>query len=55
MAKHAAQGKEFPIFFYGQRYAFEPVETVDERQAGAGAVIPAGLVVRRRSDKKART
>ncbi len=27
MAKHVAQGREFPIFFYGQRYAFEPVET----------------------------
>ena len=28
MAKHVLQGKEFPIFFYGQHYAFSPVETV---------------------------
>ncbi len=28
MAKHVVQGKEFPIFFYGQHYAFSPVETV---------------------------
>jgi len=28
MAKHVAQRREFPIFFYGQHYAFEPVETV---------------------------
>src|SRR5262245_41867453 len=28
MAKHVAQGREFPIFFYGQHYAFSPVETV---------------------------
>jgi hypothetical protein len=26
MAKHVAQGKEFPIFFYGQHYAFSSVE-----------------------------
>jgi len=26
MAKHLAQRKEFPIFFYGQHYAFSPVE-----------------------------
>ncbi len=28
MAKHVLQGKEFPIFFYGQHYAFSPVETL---------------------------
>jgi hypothetical protein len=28
MAKHLAQGKEFPIFFYGQHYAFSPVEAL---------------------------
>ncbi len=28
MAKHVLQGKEFPMFFYGQHYAFSPVETV---------------------------
>jgi hypothetical protein len=28
MAKHVAQAKEFPIFFYGQHYAFSPVETL---------------------------
>jgi hypothetical protein len=32
MAKHLAQGREFPIFFYGQHYGFSAVE------AGAGAV-----------------
>jgi hypothetical protein len=32
MAKHVAQGKEFPIFFYGQHYAFSSVE------AAAGAL-----------------
>ena len=32
MAKHVAQGKEFPVFFYGQHYALETVE------AGAGAL-----------------
>ena len=32
MAKHVAQGKEFPIFFYGQHYALATVE------AGAGAL-----------------
>ena len=26
MAKHVAEGKEFPLFFYGQHYAFSPVE-----------------------------
>jgi hypothetical protein len=26
MATHSAQGKEFPVFFYGQRYALETVE-----------------------------
>jgi hypothetical protein len=26
MAKHAAQGQEFPVFFYGQHYALETVE-----------------------------
>src|SRR4249920_2628563 len=42
MAKHVAQGKEFPIFFYGQHYAFSPVETVVSAIsfliAGVGAV-----------------
>src|SRR4051812_19940176 len=28
MAKHVSTGRSFPIFFYGQHYAFEPVETV---------------------------
>src|SRR4029077_3185372 len=32
MAKHVAQGKEFPVFFYGQHYAFSSVE------AAVGAV-----------------
>src|SRR5580704_17943280 len=32
MAKHLAQGREFPIFFYGQHYGFSSVE------AAAGAV-----------------
>jgi hypothetical protein len=32
MAKHVAQGKEFPIFFYGQHYGFAPLE------AAAGAL-----------------
>ena len=32
MAKHVAQGKEFPVFFYGQHYALETVE------AGVGAL-----------------
>ncbi len=32
MAKHVAEGKEFPIFFYGQHYALATVE------AGAGAL-----------------
>jgi hypothetical protein len=32
MAKHVAQGKEFPVFFYGQHYALETFE------AGAGAL-----------------
>jgi hypothetical protein len=32
MAKHVAQGKELPIFFYGQHYALATVE------AGAGAL-----------------
>jgi len=32
MAKHLAQGKEFPVFFYGQHYAFSSVE------AAAGAL-----------------
>ena len=26
MAKHVAQGKEFPIFFYGQHYALATIE-----------------------------
>ncbi len=39
MAKHVAQGKEFPIFFYGQHYAFSPVETV----AGALSFLIAGV------------
>jgi hypothetical protein len=42
MAKHVAQGREFPIFFYGQHYAFSPVETVVSAVgfliAGVGAV-----------------
>jgi 4-amino-4-deoxy-L-arabinose transferase-like glycosyltransferase len=51
MAKHVAQGKEFPIFFYGQHYAFSPVETVVTATsfliAGVGAVPlkVAGLVL----------
>jgi hypothetical protein len=32
MAKHVAQGKELPVFFYGQHYAFSTVE------AAAGAL-----------------
>jgi hypothetical protein len=32
MAKHLAQGKEFPIFFYGQHYGLSSIE------AGAGAL-----------------
>ena len=32
MAKHVAQGREFPIFFYGQHYALSSVE------AGLGAI-----------------
>lgn len=32
MAKHMAEGKEFPVFFYGQHYALATVE------AGAGAL-----------------
>jgi hypothetical protein len=32
MARHVAQGKEFPVFFYGQHYALETLE------AGAGAL-----------------
>jgi hypothetical protein len=28
MAKHLREGKEFPVFFYGQHYGFAPVETV---------------------------
>jgi hypothetical protein len=32
MAKHVAQGKEFPVFFYGQHYALETFE------AGAAAL-----------------
>ena len=39
MAKHLAQGKEFPIFFYGQHYAFSPVEAV----AGALSFHVAGV------------
>ena len=39
MAKHLAQGKEFPIFFYGQHYAFLPVEAV----AGALSFHVAGI------------
>jgi hypothetical protein len=35
MAKHVAQGKEFPIFFYGQHYAFSPVETVVSALSGS--------------------
>ncbi|HEX7136567.1 MAG TPA: hypothetical protein VF219_01900, partial [Vicinamibacterales bacterium] len=39
MAKHVAEGKEFPIFFYGQHYAFSPVETV----AAAASFLAAGV------------
>jgi hypothetical protein len=39
MAKHVAQGREFPLFFYGQHYAFSPVETV----AGALSFVVAGV------------
>jgi hypothetical protein len=42
MAKHVAQGKEFPIFFYGQHYAFSSVEAAVGALAflgfGVGAV-----------------
>ena len=42
MAKHVLQGKEFPLFFYGQHYAFSPVEALAAaasfRVAGVGAV-----------------
>ena len=36
MAKHLAQGKEFPVFFYGQHYAFSSVEAA---AAAVGFVI----------------
>jgi hypothetical protein len=39
MAKHVAEGKEFPIFFYGQSYGFSIVEAV----AGALSFIVAGV------------
>jgi hypothetical protein len=39
MAKHVAEAKEFPIFFYGQNYAFSPVEEV----AGAISFLPFGV------------
>lgn len=39
MAKHVAQGREFPIFFYGQHYAFSPVEET----AGALAFVLFGV------------
>jgi hypothetical protein len=39
MAKHVAQGREFPIFFWGQHYAFSPVETI----AGAISFFIAGV------------
>jgi hypothetical protein len=39
MAKHVAQGREFPIFFWGQHYAFSPVETI----AGAISFLVAGV------------
>ena len=39
MAKHVAEGKEFPIFFYGQHYAFSPVEET----AGALAFVLFGV------------
>ena len=35
MAKHVAQGKEFPIFFYGQHYGLSSVEAA----AGAAAFV----------------
>ena len=35
MAKHLAQGKEFPIFFYGQHYGLSSVEAA----AGAAAFL----------------
>ena len=38
MAKHVAQQQEFPIFFYGQNYAFSPVEAT----AGAISFLPFG-------------
>jgi hypothetical protein len=42
MAKHLAEGREFPVFFYGQHYGFAPVETVPSAVAyrlfGASAV-----------------
>jgi hypothetical protein len=43
MAKHAAEGREFPLFFYGQHYALETVEAGLAAIAfvifGAGAVV----------------
>jgi len=39
MGKHVAEGREFPIFFYGQHYAFSPVETV----AAAASFLAAGV------------
>src|SRR3954451_4785334 len=39
MAKHVAEGKEFPLFFYGQHYAFSPVEQTD----GAAAFVLFGV------------
>src|SRR3954470_18947845 len=39
MAKHVAEGKEFPLFFYGQHYAFSPVE----QTAGAAAFVLFGV------------
>src|SRR5215831_16134609 len=39
MAKHVAQGREFPVFFWGQRYAFSAIETF----AGAISFLVAGV------------
>ena len=39
MAKHVAEGREFPIFFYGQNYGLAVVETI----AGASSFVLAGM------------
>jgi hypothetical protein len=39
MAKHVAQGREFPVFFYGQHYALSSVEAA----AGALGFVIAGV------------